>query len=117
MKKIILLLFIFSVSYSFSQERKQTDVELKFSLDVQNNQILLYYISGFAGKIDKNVLEFCKVNNILIHDFGCIPPSNFKFHEKYNQLVFQFLKENVKSRWEKDFTDNFIGFSKWKQNN
>jgi hypothetical protein len=36
------------------------------------------------------------------------------YYEKYNALVYNYLKEKWGREWEKEIKDNAIGFYNWK---
>lgn len=89
--------------------------EEQFMADFNNKKLRLYVVGGIATVIKVTEHEFAKQSGFTYHDFGCLAPPHITYYEKYNHLVLDHLKLNLKKGWQKDIAPNTIGLQNWKK--
>ncbi|OYQ38129.1 hypothetical protein CHU92_06590 [Flavobacterium cyanobacteriorum] len=114
-----------SLTIGYAQERsndkpeaisfRQISPEKKFDNDSKKNVVTIYTLGGLKPSNHDVDQTFQKKFNVNYYDFGCLAPGNLDYYEKYNVLVFNYLKEKWNNEWEKDIKDNAIGFYNWKK--
>ncbi len=126
MKKILILMSLFYISIGYSQEPtpqepkkamafRQISPEKKFDNDLKRNAFTIYTLGGLKPYNHEAIQAFQKKFHVKYYDFGCLAPANMNYYEKYNALVFTYLKEKWGNEWEKEIKDNAIGFYNWKE--
>lgn len=132
----ILIFLIFLSSFSFGQNRKLTDEEIKNSTaakinfsnpetcveidewiksDIKNLTIFLFLQGGISPveyTTDKN---FENKYGIYFFDFGCISAPE-KCTIEYNTRVFDYLTRKFGKEWMNKIRKDVIGFKEWKKN-
>lgn len=109
--KQIIIIVLFSVALH-AQEKKQNDT---IKIEINSKTKTIYLLGGIASVITKEDLAFAKKYNLKFHDFGCIPPTNFKEYETKNELVFEYLNKTFGKQWQKEIKPSVLGFEKWKK--
>lgn len=121
---IVLLILAFSAGYAQeapNDETKKTipfsqiTPERKFENDVRKSSITIYTLGGLKPYGQKAIEAFQQKYSVKYHDFGCLAPGNMSYYEKYNLLVFNYLKDKWGEEWEKDVKDTAMGFYNWTQ--
>lgn len=112
---IVCLLATFVNAQVPCDKGKQAGLAMQFRTDIENNTLKIYTVGGLKPYNYELTQAFQKKFSITYHDFGCLAPMNMDYYQKYNQLVFQYLKNKWGTEWEKDIKDNAIGFNRWLQ--
>lgn len=122
MKNIIILIFLIVTGSGYAQQaegctkgRYDPNSSEKFSADLTNNQLKLYVMGGIAAVITKKDKEFAQKSGFTYHDFGCVAPSDLSYYERYNHLVLDHFKSNLKAGWHEEVILNTIGLQNWKK--
>jgi hypothetical protein len=86
-----------------------------FQTDLKDKNLQLYIQGGIASSIRPIDKFFEDKYAVKYHDFGCIAPQNPDKYIKYNQIVFNYLKQHCDADWQKQINTQVLGWDEWKR--
>ena len=134
MKTIIIIGLVFGTAICSGQTIKLTDEQINQSgvnrliftddiekakelsrQDIANGTPFILLFSGIAPITYLNDTTFERKYESFYYEFGCNGPMDDKYLKAYNEVTFEYLKNNYGTKWTKEIRKDVIGFKDWKK--
>ncbi len=97
--------------YSIKKDKTTTfDLENNFKNDVKNKSLKIYILDEKSEGISENQFNF---QNKYKLEFLTFDIKNQEYFENYNNKLFNFLEDNYNDKWQKEISNDVLGFEKW----